>query len=163
MTEATSEISYREEGVPLEGIATVAGELVAMYGGSIVERAENRIRFNLPRRRGADASGGVACMLEWDEGSEGMVRLSAQHEIDASRVQRIALLVAGVVGALAFTVWPFFPGLGPVAGVGMVIAIAVYLLTLRQAPHGMIGSLLQQIVNEQDERAAREATVPPAE
>lgn len=153
MTAQADGISYREEGVPLEGMESTASEVVELYGGRVTSREPGALRFQLPRRRGADSSGSVACVLEWGEGETGTVTLSAEHEIDASRPQRIALLVAGTLGALVFTVWPFFPAMGNVAGVGLVVAVAVYLLTLRQSPHGLVGNLLRQIVHLQDEQS----------
>lgn len=148
-----SRIRYSEDDVPLDGLEQTAAEVVETYGGRITSSDRGRMAFNLPRRRGAESAGFVSCVLEWpDAGDRGVVQLTADREIDASRPQRIALLIAGTIGALLFTVWPFFPEvMGNVAGVGLVVAVAVYLLTLRQTPHSLVSDLLQQIVRAQDD------------
>ena len=153
MTAPSQGISYREEDVPLENLGANAAEVVEFYGGRVLASGERMLQFQVPRKRGAGSSGSVACMLEWEAAAgNGFVTLTADREIDAARPQRLALLIAGTVGALLFTVWPFFPVMGNVAGVGLVVAVAVYLLSLRHTPHGIIASLLQQIVRAQEEQ-----------
>lgn len=148
----TDEVSYSEQDVPTEGISETAEDVIQMLGGRVVGREESALRFTIPRRRADESSGALECVLEWDVEAEGTVRLTSDAEIEAGRMQRIALLVVGAAGALAFTLWPFFPMMGPLAGVGLVLAIAVYLLTLRRSPHGLIGGLLHEIVRVQELR-----------
>jgi hypothetical protein len=51
-----------------------------------------------------------------------------------------------------FMIWPFFPnekGYGTVAWLGGVIAIAVYLMTLKKTSGGMAYDFLQRLANRQ--------------
>lgn len=156
MSEETSrKISYSEDDVPLENIFESVGDIVTMLGGTVGERGPSSIAFTLPRRRGVAASGEVAGEVSWTfgESGTGRVTITADEELNVSRPQRLALLVAGVVGAGLFVVWPFFPGLGALAWIGGLVAIAVYLLTLRTTQNGMIWHLLQRIADVQVARA----------
>src|SRR5258708_14444558 len=102
---------------------------------------ENERRFTLPLRRGVAAAGGIECTVSWAAVEEGqaVVKLVCNRDVDAPKLQRVLFLVAGVVGALLFMIWPFFPHskeLGALAWIGGVVALAVYLLTLRQTRGG---------------------------
>ena len=110
MTE-TNAVSITEDRIPAAGIEQAIDELVEVYGGGITERGERRRRFVLPLRRGVATAGGVECTIAWtvDEAGEATVTLDCDRSIDAPRAQRILMLVAGVVGALMFMLWPFFP------------------------------------------------------
>ena len=56
--------------------------------------------------------GGVECTVMWaaGEAGNGTVTLTCNRDIDAPKAQRVALLVAGIIGAVLFMLWPFFPG-----------------------------------------------------
>jgi len=114
-----------------------------------------RLDFTLPSRRGVAASGAVKCFLEWSESAEGIgrLRLVTGEDVDGPGPQQIALLVAGVVGSLAVILWPFFPSLAPAAGVGAVLAVGAWLLTLRRSGAGVAANLLKKIVETQRDRA----------
>jgi hypothetical protein len=89
------------------------------------------------------------------------VTITCDRDVDAPKTQRVLLLLAGVVGAVMFMLWPFFPGekgYGTLAWLGGVIAIAVYLMTLRKTSGGIAYDFLQRLAARQ-----RNAGVPPAE
>jgi hypothetical protein len=144
-------VSYKEADVPLEGIDRTAEEILTIYGGSVTGRSRRRMDFSLPRRRGVAASGSIAVVLEWGDGTNGEVTISTGEEITTGRGQRIALLAAGVIGACLFILWPYFPGMGALAWIGGLIALGAYFLTLRGSQQGLIYSILQQIVDTQSE------------
>ena len=82
--------------------------------------------------------------------------MTCDREIDAPKWQRVLMLGAGVVGALLFTIWPFFPQrreLGALAWIGGAVAIAVYFLTLRKTSGGLALDFLQRLVRRQREMA----------
>src|SRR5687767_13083499 len=134
MTEAA--VKLTEDRVPFEGIEDAIDELVEVYGGEMTAARERERDFHLPLRRGVASSGSVACTISWTPAvdREATVRLSGNRDLDGPKLQRILLLVAGVVGAVLFMLWPFFPGqreYGTLAWLGGVVAIAVYLMSLR--------------------------------
>ena len=150
-------VSLTETRVPLEGIAEAASELIELYGGHVTGTSDSELRFVLPVRRGAAASGGVESVLAWveDDQSEGTVTLTSDQNSAPPTFQRIALLVAGVVGSVLWLIWPFFPAITPVAVIGGVIAFATYLITLRGTSSGA-SDLLQSLARTQRERAMEE-------
>lgn len=154
-------IEFSEDRVPSAGIATAVDELIELYGGEIQTSGEGRRQFVLPLRRGVAVAGGVECTLSWavDSADQATLTLTCDREVDAPKGQRIALLVAGVIGALLFTIWPFFgkaaTQLGTLAWVGGFVALAVYLLTLRRTSGGMAYDFLQRLARRQ--RDATEA------
>jgi hypothetical protein len=149
-------IDIAESGVPLEGITETATDWIELFAGKVQATSAGRLDFTLPRRRGVAASGAVKCFLEWTEEEEGAgtLRLVTGEDVDAPGPQQIALLVAGVAGSLCCILWPFFPSLTPAAGVGAVLAVGAWLLTLRRSGAGVAGNLLKKIVETQRERAA---------
>lgn len=159
MTE-TAPVTFTEDRVPAAGIAEAIDELVELYGGEVTSSGGAERRFVLPLRRGVASSGGVECTLTWapGEGEETTVTLVCNRDIDAPKGQRIAMLGAGVVGALLFTVWPFFPKastqLGALAWIGGAVAIAVYLLSLRKTSGGLASDFLSRLARRQRSMAA---------
>ena len=157
MNETPRAVELAEDRVPHEGIEGTIGELVELYGGTLGAARERQQELTLPLRRGVAAAGSIACTLSWsmDDADEATVRLVCDRDVDASKGQRIALLLAGVVGALAFTVWPFFAHgteLGTVAWLGGILAIAVYFMTLRRTSGGIAYDFLQRLARRQRER-----------
>lgn len=154
-TNDATPVTFTEDKVPADGIEEVVGELVDLYGGEMKEsHAERQRRFVLPLRRGLSTGGGVECTLAWtpDERNEATVTLTCDRDVDAPKAQRILLLAAGVVGALCFTIWPFFPQhreFGTLAWIGGAIAIAVYFLSLRKTSGGIAYDFLQRLVRRQ--------------
>jgi hypothetical protein len=163
MTE-NSPVTFTEDRVPAAGIAQTIDELVELYGGEVTpsEAARER-RFVLPLRRGVASSGGVECTLTWApaEAEETTVTLVCNRDVDAPKSQRILMLGAGVIGALLFTMWPFFPKasmeLGALAWIGGAIAVAVYLLSLRKTSGGLASDFLSRLARRQ------RSTVEPVE
>lgn len=153
MTE-TRGIELTEDRIPVEGIEETISELVELYGGDVIaERADAR-EFRLPLRRGVASAGSVECTVSWappgDEGS--VVTLTCDRNVDAPKAQRVLLLFAGVVGAVLFMLWPFFPSeraFGTLAWLGGAVAIAVYLLTLRKTSGGIASDFLQRLAARQ--------------
>ena len=119
-------------------------------------------QFILPLRRGVAVAGGVECTVSWavDTADQATVTLVCNRDVDAPKSQRIAILIAGVIGALLFTIWPFFgkaaTQLGTLAWVGGFVALAVYFLTLRKTSGGLAYDFLQRLARRQ-----REATGDP--
>lgn len=143
-------VELTEDRVPIANIEENLEELVDLYGGEITNRRESDCAFTLPLRRGVASAGTVECTLSWT--AEGFVKLVCDRNVDAPRVQRILLLVAGVVGSVMFMLWPFFPhetGYGTLAWTGGILAIAVYLMTLRKTSGGIAHDFLQRLAKRQ--------------
>ena len=147
--------SVTESRVPLEGIAESAAELIELYGGHVTRELDGEIRFVLPVRRGAASAGGTESVMEWVEAAdgEGTVTITGGQIVAPPTLQRIALLVVGVIGSILWLLWPFFPHLAPLAFIGGAIAFATYLLTLRSASPGTASDLLQKLARRQRELA----------
>jgi hypothetical protein len=148
-------LELTEDRVPLDGIELSVSELVEMFGGEVTASRLQQRDFILPLRRGIASGGGVECTVSWaaaeGEGG-GTVRLTCNRDVDAPKGQRILLLSAGVVGAVLFMLWPFFPAqkeFGTLAWVGGLLAIAVYLLTLRKTSGGIAADFLQRLATRQ--------------
>lgn len=145
-------VELAEDRVPFAAIETTIAELVELYGGEMESAAAPFARqFVLPLRRGMAAAGGVHCTLTWaaDDAVEATVRIICDRNVDAPKAQRVAFLGAGVVGALLFTVWPFFPNMGAVAWVGGAIAIAAYFMASRKTGNGLAADFLQRLARRQ--------------
>ena len=147
---STTPVRFTEDRIPLDGIEESFAELVDLYGGEVTASRLGERDFTLPLRRGMASGGSIACTLSWapGESGEGVVTLLCNRDIDAPKTQRVALLVAGIVGAILFMLWPFFPhekAYGTVAWLGGVIAIAVYLMTLRKTSGGIAYDFLQRL------------------
>lgn len=153
MTEAQG-VQLTEDRVPVDGIEAAIEELVELYGGEIkASRAQER-DFILPLRRGVASSGGVECTLSWAPGNDrnATVRLACNRDVDSPKFQRVLMLLAGVVGAVLFMLWPFFPGqreYGTLAWLGGAVAIAVYIMTLRRSSGGIASDFLQRLAHRQ--------------
>lgn len=147
-------VTFTEDRIPVDGIEEAVPELVDLYGGELKESAERQRRFVLPLRRGVATGGGIECTLSWTEAVEGeaVVTLTCDRDVDAPKLQRVMMLAAGVVGALLFTIWPFFPHnkeFGILAWIGGAIALAVYFLTLRKTSGGIAFDFLQRLARRQ--------------
>lgn len=142
-----------EDDVPLEEIEIAVEELVDLYGGELKASRANARDFTLPLRRGIASSGGIECTVSWTP--EGVVTLVSNRNVDAPKLQRVMLLVAGVVGSVLFMLWPFYPHervYGTLAWMGGVMAFAVYLMTLRKTSGGIAYDFLQRLVARQNMR-----------
>ncbi|HSP15627.1 MAG TPA: hypothetical protein VLV78_12825 [Thermoanaerobaculia bacterium] len=149
-------VEFTEDRIPAKGIEETIGELVDLYGGEIKESRAFERRFILPLRRGVATAGSVECTVSWSaaETDQATVRLSCDREVDAPKAQRVAMLIVGVIGALMFMIWPFFPHqqeLGTLAWMGGIVAIAVYFLTLRRTSGGIASDFLQRLARRQRE------------
>ena len=146
---------FEEDRVPATGMDDAVDELVELYGGEIQSSEQRQRRFILPLRRGVAVSGGVECTLSWavEEGDQAKLTLVCNRDVDAPKFQRVALLVAGVIGALLFTIWPFFgkatTQMGTLAWVGGLIALTVYFLTLKRSSGGVACDFLQRLAKRQ--------------
>jgi hypothetical protein len=153
-------IEFTEDRVPVLGIAEAVDELVELYGGEMQSSRDRERQFILPLRRGVAVSGGVECTISWavDASDEATVTLVCNRDVDAPKAQRIALLSVGVVGALLFTIWPFFgkaaTQLGTLAWVGGFLALAVYFMTLRRTSGGLAADFLHRLARRQREATA---------
>jgi hypothetical protein len=145
------QIEVMEDRVPLANIHEAATELIELYGGEVRDREAESIHFILPSRRGVAAAGGVDCRMTWhpDDDGHGTVRVVADASIEPPKFQRVALLLVGVSGALLWTLWPFFPNLGPLAWIGGAVAFATYFLTARTTTSGIASDLLQRLARRQ--------------
>lgn len=150
----TNAVELSEDRIPFDGIEEAIDELVDLYGGEVTARRDGAREFTLPLRRGVAASGAVACTIRWepDDAIDATVHLTCDRDVDAPKTQRVLLLVAGVVGALMFMLWPFYPAeraFGTFAWLGGLIAFAVYLMTLRRTSGGMTHDFLQRLAARQ--------------
>jgi hypothetical protein len=153
---ANQPVHLTEDRVPYEGIEEAISELVELYGGEITRSSDRETHFILPLRRGVPTSGGIECRLSWtpDDAAEATLNLVCDRDVDAPKGQRIALLVAGVIGSLLFMAWPFVAmkrEFGAIAWIGGAVAIAVWFLTLRRTSGGMAVDFLQRLARRQRE------------
>jgi hypothetical protein len=152
-----SPVQFTEDRIPLAGLGETVEEMVEIYGGEVKGARDDGRDFILPLRRGMSAAGGIECTITWAAGEEGeaTVTLAVNRDVDAPRGQRIALLGAGVVGALLFTIWPFFPRagtqLGALAWIGGAVALTVYFMTLRRTSGGIAYDFLERLARRQRE------------
>jgi hypothetical protein len=154
-----SPTTFTEEGIPTESIEQAIDELVELYGGTMKASRATERDFTLPLRRGVATAGAVECTLSWtaDPGADATVTLSCNREIDAPKAQRVAMLSVGVIGALLFMIWPFFPHtreMGTLAWIGGLAAIAVYLLTLKRTSGGIAYDFLRRLAIRQREASS---------
>lgn len=143
-----------EDRVPAEGMEEGIEELVEMYGGEIIAERSGARDFILPLRRGFGGGGAVECTISWapDEAGQTTVRLTTNRNLDAPKAQRVLFLLAGAIGSVMFMLWPFFPhepAYGSLAWLGGLVAIAVYLLTLRKSSGGIAADFLQRLAARQ--------------
>jgi hypothetical protein len=168
-------VQLSEDGIPLAGIEEALEELVDLYGGEITARREQARDFILPLRRGSAGGGGIECTVSWAPADRGdaeqrdaTVTLTTNRNVDAPKAQRVLLLLVGATGAVLFMLWPFYPherAYGTLAWVGAMMAIAVYLMTLRRTSGGIAHDFLQRLAARQrmtDEDADPASTIPPA-
>ena len=103
-------------------VSQIAGE----WGGEVLSQSSGRLELALP----------VAAGLRL-----GQVRLSVSVPSLGGRVdweiasqewrlhrQATVVLALGAAGSLAAAAWPFFPALLPIASIGVVLALAAWLL-----------------------------------
>jgi hypothetical protein len=152
-------VELQEDRIPMAGIEETISNLIDLYGGELTSSGTNERRFVLPLRRGLAAAGGVECTVSWapSEVGEAIVTLVCNRDVDAPKVQRVFLLVAGVIGSLLFMIWPFFlhsRELGTLAWIGGVVAFAVYFMTLRKTSGGLAHDFLRRLAREQRSRQA---------
>lgn len=150
-------VEFVEDRVPYDGIEEAVEELVFVYGGDIKTSRANTREFILPLRRGVPTSGAVVCTLSWVPGQSGeaTVTMVCDREVDAPKVQRVLMLVAGVVGSVLFMLWPFFPErkeFGTLAWLGGAVALSVYFLSLRRTSGGLAYDFLQRLARRQRSR-----------
>jgi hypothetical protein len=150
----TEPVAFTEDRIPSAGIEETIDELVELYGGEMNESREHAREFTLPLRRGVATAGAVKCTISWAPAEEGeaTVTLSCDREVEAPKAQRVAMLLAGVIGALLFTLWPFFgkgTQLGTLAWIGGAVALAVYFLTLKKTGGGIAFDFLQRLARRQ--------------
>jgi hypothetical protein len=163
MSEETRAVTLTEDRVPVEGIEETIEELVDLYGGELGEARERSRDFTLPLRRGVPTGGAIECNVSWavTEHEEATVTMHCNRDIDAPKLQRVLLLLAGVIGSMLFMLWPFFPNqrqYGTLAWLGGAIAIAVYLMSLRKTSGGIAFDFLQRLARRQREQAAEDQT-----
>lgn len=147
-------VEFSEDRVPYRGLDDAVQELVELYGGELGEGGDRQRKFTLPLRRGIATGGAVECTISWtmDDARDGTVTLECDRDIDAPKAQRVLLLVAGLVGATLFMIWPFFPQrreFGTLAFLGGAIAIAVYFMSLKRTSGGVASDFLQRLVRRQ--------------
>jgi hypothetical protein len=160
MTEQNA-VAFTEDRVPFDGIEETIDELVELYGGDLTASRDRARDFTLPLRRGMATGGAVECTISWspDDAKDATVHLTCNRDLDAPKAQRVLFLLAGVIGSVLFMLWPFYPAekaYGTLAWLGGLIALAVYLMTLRKTSGGIAYDFLQRLAKRQraDEEAA---------
>jgi len=146
-------MEFTEDRVPTAGIEESIAELVEMFGGEIKSERANARDVILPLRRGVATAGAIECSVTW---ADDTVTITTNREVDAPKAQRVALLVAGVAGALLFTIWPFFARareLGALAWIGGLVALTVYFLTLKKTSGGLAADFLSRLARRQRDAA----------
>ena len=144
-----TKLEFTEDNVPTAGIEQAIVELVELYGGEVKAERANARDVILPLRRGIATAGAVECSVTW---AADTVTVTCHREVDAPKAQRVALLAVGVIGALTFTVWPFFAHareLGTLAWIGGLVALAVYFMTLKKSSGGLAADFLHRLVGRQ--------------
>jgi hypothetical protein len=147
-------MEFTEDRVPTDGIEDAIAELAELYGGEVKAERPNARDVILPLRRGLATAGAVECSVTWEGES---VTITTNRDIDAPKAQRVALLAAGVIGALLFTIWPFFAHareLGTLAWVGGLVALTVYFMTLKKTSGGLAADFLSRLAKRQRQQAA---------
>jgi len=146
-------MEFTEDRIPAAGIEETIAELVDLYGGAMRASRDNAREFTLPLRRGIATAGAVECTISWAVGeeNEATVTLRCDRDVDAPKAQRVAMLVAGVIGALMFMMWPFAYGTqyGTLAWIGGAVALAVYFMTLKKTSGGLAADFLQRLAKRQ--------------
>jgi hypothetical protein len=150
----TRAIELSEDRIPFDGIEEAIEELVEIYGGSVIARRERGRDFILPLRRGVATAGAVECTVSWapDDERDATVTMTCNRDVDAPKFQRVLLLVTGLIGAVLFMLWPFFPGqkeYGTLAWIGGAVAIGVYIISLRRTSGGLAHDFLQRVAGRQ--------------
>lgn len=150
---------FVEDRIPVAGIEQAIEEMIELYGGKLRETRDREREFTLPLRRGVATSGAVDCTISWtaNEAGEASVTLRTDRDVDAPKAQRVAILAAGVIGALTFMLWPFAmhgTEYGTLAWIGGLVAIAVYFLTLKKTSGGLAYDFLQRLARRQRAEAA---------
>jgi hypothetical protein len=147
-------IEFTEDRIPVAGIEETIAELVDLYGGTMRDSHPQSQEFTLPLRRGVATSGSVECTISWaaDEAGESTVTLRCDRDVDAPKLQRVAMLVIGVIGSLLFLLWPFATRgtqYGTLAWIGGAVALAVYFMTLKKTSGGLAYDFLQRLAKRQ--------------
>ena len=90
----------------------------------------------------------------------GGVELAFGVERAAWTVHRTAagLLVMAALGALATLLWPFVPALGPLAPMGVVLAVAAWLVVLSRLRHHGLAELTEEVGERLEGPVEGEAT-----
>lgn len=152
-------VQFTEDRVPHEGIEDAIEELIDLYGGDVTATRATERDFMLPLRRGVASGGAVECTISWAVPES--VTLTCNRDLDAPKAQRVLFLLAGVIGSVLFMLWPFFPrekAWGSLAWLGGLIAIAVYLMTLRKTSGGIAYDFLQRLAARQRSVAEEEGS-----
>jgi hypothetical protein len=155
-------VQFTEDRVPLGGIEDAIGELVDLYGGDVTASRTNELDFILPLRRGVASGGAVECTISW--AAQDSLTLTCNRDLDAPKAQRVLFLLAGVIGSVLFMLWPFFPqekAWGSLAWLGGLVAIAVYLMTLRKTSGGIAYDFLQRLAARQRSEAEQQEETSP--
>lgn len=146
-------IELIEDRIPLVGIRETAEDLVEINAGTVTSASDRGMSFTLPSRRGLPSAGEIECRMAWTANEEnlGTVTLSCTHAPDRPKFQQIAILGAGVIGAVLWMLWPFFPGLGAASWIGAVMAFGAWWLTLKRSNPGVAAEFLQRLAAVQRE------------
>lgn len=153
---AVTERPYRlsESRVPLDGIELTAKDLIEFFGGNVTSEGASSLAFTMPARKSVGTRDLLRCEVRWfpseNPEDEGTIEIASKVEAQSSPT-RTAMLVIGVIGALVWLVWPFFPNLGAVSWVGAAVAFAAYFLSLTRSPAGTIYEFVQRLAAIQRE------------
>ncbi len=125
---------------------SVVAEIARDWGGEVLSQSTGRLELALP----------VAAGLRL-----GQVRLLVSVPSSGSRVdweitsedwrlhrQATVVLALGAIGSLAAAAWPFFPALLPIASIGVVLALAAWLLVSARISYRGVEQFWQDVRGE---------------
>lgn len=144
----------RLEAPPAEALRAV-GRAAEVWGADFETRGTDGGRLELPVNAGlrhGRLEGTVRAVAVGEAATE-LAFAVEREEFKLPRVL-VGLLLCGALGAVTALGWPFVPGLGKLAPMGALIALAVWFLVLAKARYVGVEVFFDRV---EDEIAAKES------
>ncbi len=116
----------RVAGAEQARICAAAAEIARDWGGEVLSQSTGRLELAMPVAAGLRL--GQVRLLVSVPSSGGRVDWEITSEDWRLHRQATVVLTLGAIGSLAAAAWPFFPSLLPFASIGVVLALAAWLL-----------------------------------